>query len=292
MSDKDSQIDQRIKESSDSQELFHCIKSILSEVWDAEETISIAFILLEHHFNWTRSHVIAREPISKSDLSKLTRDLLRLLKLEPVQYVIGKAAFMGMELDVNSEVLIPRPETEELVTLIAKNHPNAKSIIDLGTGSGCIPIGLKKLLPSTSLSAMDVSVTALDVATRNAKKENVDVDFYQADVLKEHGIEKNKYDIIVSNPPYVLKSEEEEMKIHVIDFEPAVALFVPDDSPLLFYERIAQLSKELLLEGGVLYFEINERFGQETAALCERIGFTKTQIIKDFDGKDRFVIAQ
>lgn len=292
MSNKDNQIDMRIKETSDSQELFHSLKSILSEVWDAEEAISIAFILLEHHYKWTRSHVITREPIPPTDLSLLIKDVHRLLNQEPVQYVIGKAAFMGMELEVNSEVLIPRPETEELVALIAENHPEAKSIIDLGTGSGCIPIGLKKLLPKTEITAMDVSGTALEVAKRNAINEKVDINFYQADVLKEHGVEKAKFDIIVSNPPYVLKSEEEEMKIHVIDYEPAVALFVPDDSPLIFYERIAQIAKDQLTAGGVLYFEINERFGIDTAQLCEHVGFTKTQVVKDFNGKDRFVTAQ
>lgn len=211
----------------------------------------------------------------------------------PVQYVLGEADFYQLKFKVNEHVLIPRPETEELVYLILQdakiNQP--KSIIDIGTGSGCIPIALKKHLPNTAINAIDISENAIAVAKENALKNKVEIDFTIADALHLESKNFQKFDVIVSNPPYIALSEMEDMEANVTKHEPHLALFVEDENPLIFYQKIADFALTNLQQNGVLYFEINQALAQETQELLEQIGFI-TEIIKDINQNDRMIKAQ
>lgn len=211
----------------------------------------------------------------------------------PIQYVLGEADFYQLKFKVNEHVLIPRPETEELVYLILQdakiNQP--KSIIDIGTGSGCIPITLKKHLPNTAINAIDVSETAIAVAKENALKNKVEIDFTIADALHLEPKNFQKFDVIVSNPPYIALSEMEDMEANVTKHEPHLALFVEDENPLIFYQKIADFALTNLQQNGVLYFEINQALAQETQKLLEQKGFI-TEIIKDINQNDRMIKAQ
>jgi release factor glutamine methyltransferase len=211
----------------------------------------------------------------------------------PIQYVLGEADFYQLKFKVNEHVLIPRPETEELVYLILQdakiNQP--KSIIDIGTGSGCIPITLKKHLPNTAINAIDVSENAIAVAKENALKNKVEIDFTIADALHLEPKNFQKFDVIVSNPPYIALSEMEDMEANVTKHEPHLALFVEDENPLIFYQKIADFALTNLQQNGVLYFEINQALAQETQELLEQIGFI-TEIIKDINQNDRMIKAQ
>jgi release factor glutamine methyltransferase len=211
----------------------------------------------------------------------------------PIQYVLGEADFYQLKFKVNEHVLIPRPETEELVYLILQdakiNQP--KSIIDIGTGSGCIPIALKKHLPNTAISAIDISENAIAVAKENALKNKVEIDFTIADALHLEPKNFQKFDVIVSNPPYIALSEMEDMEANVTKHEPHLALFVEDENPLIFYQKIADFALTNLQQNGVLYFEINQALAQETQELLEQKGFI-TEIIKDINQNDRMIKAQ
>jgi release factor glutamine methyltransferase len=212
----------------------------------------------------------------------------RLKKNEPVQYVLGKAAFMDLEFNVNSNVLIPRPETEELVRLMLKDELDGKEILDIGTGSGCIAISLAKALPNAKVSALDISKEALKVARENAKINNVDINFINADIFDYKS--KKKYDLIISNPPYVTNSEKLFMKKNVLDFEPKLALFVEDVKPFKFYESIMSFSKIGLKRGGQIFFEVNS---YESDKIIYSIGKNKISnfnLKKDFKGRVRFLI--
>lgn len=237
------------------------------------------------------------------DCDSLDTLATRLIDCEPLEYVFNRAQFLDLELVTNGNVLIPRPETEELVLricdFIASNRPNA-NVLDIGTGSGCIPIYIATKFPDCRVSAFDISDAAIETASQNAGKYGCDIDFRKVDILQweQYNIrelvssEKNnggKFDVIVSNPPYVMDSEKALMDANVLDYEPANALFVPDSDPLLFYRRISQFAAEFLKPGGRLFFEINERFGKETATLMEDCGFRNVLIIKDLFMKDRFV---
>ncbi|MDR1091395.1 MAG: peptide chain release factor N(5)-glutamine methyltransferase [Prevotella sp.] len=215
----------------------------------------------------------------------------RLKKYEPVQYILGETEFFGLHFHVNGNVLIPRPETEELVELILKeNDLPALHVLDIGTGSGAIAIALAKHMKEADVSAWDISCKALDVAALNSKENSVNIAFKRVDVLSGYPQDK-KFDIIVSNPPYVLEKEKESMEQNVIDYEPHEALFVPDDDPLLFYKRIAGIAKGLLNTGGKLYFEINQAKGADVADMLNKKGFTDIAIFQDLSKKDRMVKA-
>jgi release factor glutamine methyltransferase len=215
----------------------------------------------------------------------------RLKKYEPIQYILGETEFFGLPFRVNGNVLIPRPETEELVELILEeNDLPAFHVLDIGTGSGAIAVALAKHMKSADVSAWDISHKALDIAALNSKINSVTVSFRQVDVLSGYPQDK-KFDIIVSNPPYVLENEKKSMEQNVLDYEPHVALFVPDDDPLLFYERIAGIAKELLNAGGKLYFEINQAKGEEVADMLTEKGFPDVAIFQDLSKKDRMVRA-
>lgn len=234
------------------------------------------------------------------DHTAVNNVLNRIQQNEPLEYVFNSAQFCDIELYTNGNVLIPRPETEELVMRILNDlkmrrmkdrvGDNLLSLLDIGTGSGCIPVFLATKFPCCRYHAIDISDAAIATARSNAERHGCDINFVKADIFNFQT--SDTFDIIVSNPPYVLDSEKRLMQSNVLDYEPATALFVPDDDPLKFYRVICQFAATHLVEGGVLYFEINERFGGETADLMKRNGFAGVEVVKDLFGKDRFVIGR
>jgi len=211
----------------------------------------------------------------------------------PVQYITGQAEFYGMVLDVTPDVLIPRPETEELVRWIIEGIPHPGPVImDIGTGSGCIALALKKHLSESSILAMDVDGSALVVAAKNAAKLELDLQFFMLDILGEHPLSiLPQADIIVSNPPYIPAMEKKIMPVHIKDHEPGHALFVPDENPLLFYESIAGFACQQLYKGGQLYLEVHEKHGVQVFDLLEAEGFSELELRQDINGKDRMIKA-
>jgi release factor glutamine methyltransferase len=276
----------------------------LNKVYDSDELKNIIDLVLEHLTTMPRMEQV------KSKLAYLTCGQLetidsiteRLKKNEPIQYVLGEAWFAGMKFKVNKNVLIPRPETEELVDWIVKENAlpitigtmsNAQfSIIDIGTGSGCIPITIKKKLPDANISAIDVCSEALFTATENAIEHTTEIDFILLDFLdEEKWNELGQFDIIISNPPYVRQSEKENMHVRVKEFEPHKALFVPDNDSLLFYKKLSDFSLQHLKPGGKLFVEINEAYGDAVTGLFRAAGFINIELKKDMQGKDRMIRA-
>lgn len=267
------------------------IRSELSTLYDEREADNIAILLFGHFAKWNRAEVIMheKERLSESEILKYHFALKRLKKNEPVQYVLGSTYFYGLELMLNNHVLIPRPETEELVQLaIQKCSKENSNILDIGTGSGCIAIALKKNLPQSTVTAVDISAEALEVAKKNAMKNKADVAFIHANIL-EHSLGNNKYDLIVSNPPYVLSSDASAMAQHVLDFEPHTALFVPDNDALIFYNRIIELSKTNLANEGIVLCEMHELKQNEMEQLLHSHQIKHFQFYNDMQGKIRLV---
>ena len=270
----------------------------LNNLYDSDELKNIVGLIIEHITNMPRMEQVKNKAtfLTCTQLESLDTITERLKKNEPVQYVLGEAWFAGMKFKVNKNVLIPRPETEELVDWIIKeamsHELRAASILDVGTGSGCIPITLKKKLPQTTITAIDVCSEALFTATENAIELNTEVNFILLDFLdEEKWNELEQYDIIVSNPPYVKQSEKETMHERIITFEPHKALFVPDNDALIFYEKLCDFSLTHLKPGGSIFVEINESLGQDVMNLFQGKGFTSVEIKKDLQEKDRMVKA-
>ncbi|MBO4778077.1 MAG: peptide chain release factor N(5)-glutamine methyltransferase [Bacteroidales bacterium] len=267
----------------------------LATFYEPKEIQSI-FSLIAEDLDFSPTYLILHKDDELSDTQKnfFEQCLQRLATAEPVQYIRGKADFYDLQFFVNPSVLIPRQETEELVNVILQeNRNNTPKIIDLGTGSGCIAITLAKHLSNAKVSAVDVSEQALQTAKSNALKNDVSVDFYLGDMQDEAFMSQfPKFDIIVSNPPYVCHSEKNEMRQNVLHYEPHLALFVEDTNPLQFYRAIARFASEHLAENGTVYCEINETLGEETKQLFESFGFSKCEIRKDLFGKDRIVKVQ
>ena len=269
----------------------------LFEIYDTREAANIADIVIEHVTGQRKiDRIVYKDlPVTKDQQQQLEKITAELLHHRPVQYITGKAWFMNMELIVNESVLIPRPETEELVEWIIKEtKQNSKdlSIIDIGTGSGCIPIVLKKKIPAATVAAIDISDSALQTAMLNANEQNVAINFLLINFLiKEEWKQLGQYDIIVSNPPYIKQSESVALKDNVMKYEPHLALFVPDENPLLFYAEIAKFAQKHLKHGGSVYVEINEALGTEVVDLFKLNGFTEVILKKDMQEKDRFVKA-
>ena len=214
----------------------------------------------------------------------------RLKKQEPIQYILGYCDFCGLRFNVTPATLIPRPETSELVEWIANESNGTESILDIGTGSGCIAVSLASKLPKSSVSAWDISAEALAVATENSKANNCTITFKQVDILAYQPNDE-QFDIIVSNPPYIKEVEKEQMEANVLDWEPHTALFVPDCDPLLFYRTIAKNGLILLKPGGRLYFEINRDHGKETMEMLATLGYTSIELRKDFAENERMIRA-
>ncbi len=264
--------------------------SELSSIYEVDELNSIFNILSEEYLKIPRSKILLANEIYLDD-EKQTLFLSALERLkthEPIQYILGKTSFMDMEFKVNSSVLIPRPETEELVRLILKEDLDGKEILDIGTGSGCIAISLAKYLPNAKVTALDISSDSLRVAKQNAKLNNVDIHFINADIFKYKS--DKKYDVIVSNPPYVTQSEQELMKSNVVKYEPKGALFVSDYNPLLYYRTILNFSKLSLNKNGIIYFEINENYKDEIIELVHNYGYSNIDCKLDVFGKYRFCV--
>lgn len=232
--------------------------------------------------------------LSAKEMQDLELILARLRHFEPIQYIQGEMCFLGRMFTVAPGVLIPRPETGELVELILKEVVPSTRILDIGTGSGCIAISLSKELPEARVDAWDISEKALEVARANNDRLQAAVNLFRRDVLAyvPEPEEAGRYDVIVSNPPYVTESEKREMERNVLDWEPSIALFVPDDDPLLFYRRIAALGKRLLATRGRLYFEINRAFGEAVLAMLAGYGYANLRLLQDMSGNDRMVIAE
>ena len=230
--------------------------------------------------------------LSSKEMQKLNGILARLLNFEPIQYIQGTARFLERSYHVAPGVLIPRPETEELVEVMLREIPSDARILDIGTGSGCIAISLSKAFPNAKVTAWDLSEDALCIARRNNDDLQASVCFVKQDVLAWRGDGGQCYDVIVSNPPYITESEKQEMERNVLDWEPFSALFVPNNDPLLFYRRIGELGRMMLVDGGRLYFEINRAYGEATAMMLCGQGYTGIRILKDISGNDRFVIAE
>lgn len=275
--------------------------SELEKIYGSDEANALIMILLEHYFGIDRVK-IAMEPklrLSESELLTLHFAVKELLKNKPIQYVLGETEFCGMRFFVEGGVLIPRPETEEMVEMIVSSVGTRRStsvphsILDIGTGSGCIAISLAKLLKDSVVTAVDVSGKALEIAKKNAAANDVDVRFVLDDILNPKNPEliDNQYDIIVSNPPYVCESEKSEMRANVLDYEPSTALFVSDNDPLIFYRKILEFAQKTLKPSGEIWFEINEKFGNDMKNLCFEKGFKNVEIIKDFRGKERILKA-
>lgn len=267
----------------------------LSSIYDEMEAESFFYLILEHLHQLKRID-LALNPdfeISESDKVRWENILSELKTQKPIQYILGETEFYGLKFKVNEDVLIPRPETEELVDLIVLSFKFQVSssklrILDIGTGSGCIPISLKKNLSKADVFAIDVSEKALEIAKENAKLNGVEVTFIQKNILETDDLEQ-QFDIIVSNPPYVRMLEKEEIKSNVLEFEPHLALFVEDNDALLFYRKIAQLAKKNLTENGSLFFEINQYLGKETVDLLESLGFKNILLLKDIYENNRMI---
>lgn len=271
---------------------------------DEQEIESFFFILTEYLHNLKRIDVALNPNFELSDeeVEKWNAILAQLQQDKPIQYITGEAWFYGLKFEVNENTLIPRPETEELVEWIIESwkleagrrkSENQKriNVLDIGTGTGCIPIALKANLPQANVSAIDVSENALEVAKRNAELNKVEINFIQANILEVEDLSQlpSSYNIIVSNPPYVRNLEKQEIKKNVLDYEPHLALFVEDTDALLFYRKIAQLAIKNLSPNGLLFFEINQYLGKETVELLENLGFKNIELKKDIYGNDRMV---
>ena len=266
----------------------------LKNVYDSDELKNIIELVIEHITKMTRAEQVKNKVpyLTCTQLEDLDEITERLKKNEPVQYVLGEAWFAGMKFKVNKNVLIPRPETEELVDWIVKEINAQCSIMDIGTGSGCIPITLKKKLPQATVSAIDVCSEALFTATENAIQLNADMDFLLLDFLdEEKWKELGQYEIIVSNPPYVKLSEINAMHERVKEFEPHLALFVPDDDALLFYKKLACFAAKHLKADGSLFVEINEALGEQVVTIFRSAGLANIELRKDMQGKDRMIKA-
>ncbi|TDI69399.1 MAG: peptide chain release factor N(5)-glutamine methyltransferase [Bacteroidetes bacterium] len=266
----------------------------LSEVYPSQEVESIFTVLSEYFLNYTRLETVlkADESLSKEIIKHFENAISRLKRQEPVQYICGKTEFYSLPFKVDKHTLIPRPETEGLVQWIIddenKKQTKSKTLLDIGTGSGCIAISLAKNLKDIDVSALDFSPEALKTAHKNSVLNSVKATFFELDLLDEQTLPQ-RYDIMVSNPPYVRELEKSNMRSNVLEYEPKSALFVTDKDPFLFYRRIARLANLYLTDNGRVYFEINEYLSDELKALLLTERFTDIEVRKDIFGKDRMI---
>ncbi len=273
------------------------LKSELSAIYDMNEADNIAELVIEHITGLKRSELILNknEPLNESQAEEFSKNKQRLLEHEPVQYVLGEAWFCGMKFYVDKNVLIPRPETEELVELIISNIKfpfETLRILDIGSGSGCIPVSLKRKLRKAEVWSCDVSPAALSVAKKNADTLGADVKFIQLDFLHENQRKSLPlFDIIVSNPPYVPEKEKYQMRPNVLEYEPRIALFVPDNDPLIFYKAIAEFGKNHLNETGAIFLELHEDYAKTTAEFYQSSNYI-AEIKKDMQQKERMLYVR
>ncbi|MDR3134130.1 MAG: peptide chain release factor N(5)-glutamine methyltransferase [Prevotellaceae bacterium] len=262
----------------------------LQPLYSKEEARALSQALLQHFGKLSRTQLFAfpGTELSPDTARQIQTAIAGLLAHKPLQYLTGETTFCGFPMEVSEAVLIPRPETEELAEWAAGSIGKEAVVIDLCTGSGCIAIALKKRLPSTEVYACDCSPEALEVAQRNAVKNDAEIHFFRCDVLSDVNFDK-KADCIISNPPYVRESEKAAMPKNVLLYEPPQALFVADSDPLVFYRAIARFARQHLRDNGALFVEINEALGNETKALFAAAGFTSIELRRDMNGKDRMI---
>lgn len=269
------------------------IEDDLSQLYSRDEIKSFTSLLFEHLLGLSRLkvHLQRHDMIPDAKLTEFKEIVDRLKNYEPIQYILGETEFYGLRFKVSPAVLIPRPETEELVEWILKDYPNeALKVLDIGTGSGCIPIAIAKNRLDFVVDGWDISEEALNIARENAEMNEVKVNFANVDILNWRNAPTIKmYDLIISNPPYVTKAEQPAMLRNVTDYEPHLALFVPDNDPLIFYREIADLAASHLNPGGRLYFEINEQYGDELVSLLNTKHYSNILIRKDINGRARMI---
>lgn len=269
------------------------LRDRLRPIYGERETEAIIRLIFYHLKGWNLTDMLIHaddelSPFIKKEIEEIVE---RLEKQEPIQYIVGNAWFHGMMLDVDRNVLIPRPETDELVDLIIDRYGECRdlNVLDIGTGSGCIAIALAKNLPFANVAGIDISEKAIGVAKNNSVGQKAHVRFETCDLFKYHPTED--LDIIVSNPPYIDESEKSAMETNVKDYEPAEALFVPDDNPLVYYKGIIEIAKASLKQKGTIFLEINPRHSSELKSLLKDSGFCNSEVVKDIHGKDRFIIS-
>ena len=273
----------------------HIRQQLSDSAYSVGEIRAITHIIFQHYANINPAdlYISFDKQLSNKIECEINSALLQLKEQRPLQYIIGKTEFYGLPFLINENVLIPRPETEELVQWIIKDNEKKDSIIpilDIGTGSGAIAVALAKKIKKTEVYALDISVNALQLAKKNAQINNVSIQFINEDILAENRILPSKFACIVSNPPYVRNSEKAQMQANVLDYEPHVALFVEDTNPLIFYEAIAKVAEKYLLPDGAIYVEINEALPDETEMLFRQFGF-KTMVRTDINEKPRMLKA-
>lgn len=275
------------------EEVRRALRFALQPKYGDREATAMARTALMSLKGWNLSELMANEDRLASDyiLGRSEEILKQLLADMPLQYALGETHFHGLTLKVRPGVLIPRPETEELVDIIVKENPQSDlRVLDLCTGSGAIALALARSLPFSQVDAVDIAPEAIEIARENAASLKTDIKITQGDVFSL-SLPSGYYDIIVSNPPYIDESERKDMEANVLSYEPHLALFVSDDDPLKFYRRISSMAREALVDGGRLYFEINPRHARELKSCLEEDGFTEVEILKDIHGKDRFATA-
>lgn len=278
-----------------SAELYHSIFQDLTRAYNADEARSLARICIEDLLKRSFTHTMAgiAPDLGADECTLLSSAIERLLRHEPIQHIIGETIFCDIAFCVNKHVLIPRPETERIVSLAIELFENEEnvSVMDLCTGSGCIAVSIKHKRPEWNVESCDISDEALSVARQNAERNNASIAFFKKDLLND-ALSADAYDLIVSNPPYVMNKEKDSMKPNVLDYEPHLALFVDDDNPFVFYDAIATQGQTALHHDGWVIVEINSALGIETAELFESHGYKKIKIEKDCFGKDRFIVCQ
>lgn len=275
--------------------IYFYIKNELSGIYPDTEVSAMAKTLLTDVFHLSALDLYAGKDsdFSSENLSRIDDIIRRLKSYEPIQYIIGETSFYGLKFKVSPSVLIPRPETAELIDWIISDYKGISNvkILDIGTGSGCIPVSLASVMERPVVSAWDISYEALEIAKMNSVCNDVNISFSRVDVLG-NDIPDINVDVIVSNPPYIGESEKGNMERNVLDWEPEIALFVPDEEPLIFYRRIAELGLFVLSERGCLYFEINQLYGKETVEMLYSLGYKDVELRKDMSGNDRMIKAR
>ncbi len=267
------------------------IEQELAGLYPPTEIEGFKRIIFESVCGWDFTEQILKKQdiISPNHAEKIGSIVLRLKNNEPIQYIIGKTEFYGLKLNVTPSVLIPRPETEELVEWVVQTKlPVNCRILDIGTGSGCIALAIKSQLKNAKVSGLDISVEALEIARKNAAENGLEVNFSPADMLNLN-LDGEKYDVIVSNPPYIRESEKAQMHSNVLNHEPEIALFVTNEDPLIFYRAVAVFAKKSLCKNGKLFFEINENLSMEMVDLLSKSGFHHIEVRKDINGKNRMI---
>ncbi len=273
-------------------ELLQHLTSLAEPIYGVQEATQIARMILEEIGGVSRTQLIV-DAEAECEIENLQQIEAELTSGRPIQYIIGEADFCGLRLKVREGVLIPRPESEELIAWIVSEARGDERILDIGTGSGALALALSCALKNSDITAVDISKEALQIARESGKRLASRVKFVEGDALA--GVERvvsGEFDIIVSNPPYIPQCEQSDMRINVVNFEPHIALFVPDDDPLLFYRKIARSARNLLSEGGKLYYEIHENFAQQTAQMLNSEGFKEMTIRKDINEKARMICAK